>query len=128
MHLAHIPFILHAAIETAAAWSFVITPEKQLSGCSEAARLILQQYGGLLLSSNFICLAVILHGPLDGTSRWIAFSLGTYHFWPCSRALKRIKYVVQGDSVVKTTLGGPVVHLVVHVFCLAMFMAAARYG
>ncbi|KAK7756283.1 hypothetical protein SLS62_001509 [Diatrype stigma] len=143
------PFALHAVVETAAALSFIFTPEKQLPACSPAARLILRQYGGLLLSSSAVCLAVLLLEPAEPgfgnssstTCRWIAAALGTYHVWPCYRAYARLRIANVGgrgltspekeeenktDS--SSTLGGPVAHLAVHLICLGGFACAFAFG
>ncbi|KAH9907602.1 hypothetical protein F4778DRAFT_778026 [Xylariomycetidae sp. FL2044] len=124
-------FVVHAVVETAAAISFIFHPERQLPGCTPAAKLILRQYGGLLLSSNFVCLAVIAESEFSHTARLLAVALGSYHAWPCHRAYSRMKSkssqgtaaaAEKKDAVV---LGGPFVHLVVHVGCLALFVFAA---
>ncbi|KAI1491522.1 hypothetical protein F5X96DRAFT_668660 [Biscogniauxia mediterranea] len=94
---AKLPFAAHAAIETVAALSFIFRPEAQLPGCSPAARLILRQYGGLLLASSFVCAAVLVAEPgLEDTTttmmmRLLAVALGTYHVWPCHRAWVRLR-------------------------------------
>lgn len=134
-----LPFVFHLLIETGAAASFIFRPEQQLPGCSAAARLILRQYGGLLLSTNLVCLVAIFHHhhqpPSCGTgatTRLLAAALGTYHAWPIHRALARLRYKVQGDgggdSGGGAALGGPVVHLVVHSLCLAAFLAVVVFG
>lgn len=125
-----LPFVFHLLIETAAAASFIFRPEQQLPDCSAAAKLILRQYGGLLLSTNLVCLVAIFHHqpPSCGT-RLLAAALGTYHAWPIHRALARLQYKVQGDSEGQgAALGGPAVHLVLHSLCLAAFLAVAVFG
>ncbi|KAI1632911.1 hypothetical protein F4809DRAFT_57767 [Biscogniauxia mediterranea] len=120
---AKLPFAAHAVIETVAALSFIFRPDAQLPGCSPAARLILRQYGGLLLASSFVCAAVLVADPglEDATMmmRLLAVALGTYHVWPCHRAWVRLR---SGSSA---TLGGPALHLVVHLVCLGLFMFSA---
>ena len=124
------PFALHAVVETAAALSFIFTPEKQLPGCSPAAKLILRQYGGLLLSSNAVCLAVLLEPGFGHTSRLIAAGLGTYHIWPCYRACMRLRSDSIGPrhEAASLTLGGPAFHLAVHLVCFGMFMFVVAFG
>lgn len=126
------PFAAHAMIETAAALSFILRPEGQLPGCSPAARLILQQYGGLLLTTNLVCVAVLLEPGFGGLCRAVAAALATYHVWPCYRAYVRLRLSntsMLGDSrKARSTFGGPVVHLVVHLMCLVMFVSAAVVG
>ncbi|KAI0129869.1 hypothetical protein BJ170DRAFT_290765 [Xylariales sp. AK1849] len=124
MLLTKLPFALHAAMETAAALSFILTPEKQLPGCSPATKLVLQQYGGLLLSTNFICLVVLLQPEFDGFSKMIGAALGSYHIWPSFRAYARLSQQIPSDSNDASTLGGPVVHLMLHGLCLIMFIYA----
>ncbi|KAI1342924.1 hypothetical protein F5Y15DRAFT_272000 [Xylariaceae sp. FL0016] len=123
--LAKVGFVLHAIIETAAAVSFIFNPEKQLPGCTPAARLILRQYGGLLLASSLVCVAVLLDETgSDSTTRLLAFALGTYHLLPCYRAYTRLERDVQPNgrkAPEKSHLGGPWVHLAVHLLCLFLF-------
>ncbi|KAI1380196.1 hypothetical protein F4677DRAFT_253507 [Hypoxylon crocopeplum] len=125
MILAKLPFAAHAVIETAAALSFIFSPDKQLPGCNAAAKLILRQYGGLLLSTNLICLAILTEPSFTNMSRLLAAALGTYHIWPCYRAYVRIHYNAAASSKGQTTLGGPSLHLIVHLACLGMFIWAS---
>lgn len=123
------PFLLHVVVETPAAYTFFFKPEKQLNDCSPAAQLILQQYGALLVSSNLICLPALRNTKIGDTERLIAVALGFYHIWPCRRAYARMaKVVVPGDVAGPKVLGGPVVHLVVHVILLGMFAYVALGG
>ncbi|KAI1078796.1 hypothetical protein F5B20DRAFT_192755 [Whalleya microplaca] len=125
MIAAKVPFAAHAIIETAAALSFIFRPEQQLPGCSDAAKLILRQYGGLLLSSNLVCVAVLVEPDFGHTSQLLAIALGTYHVWPCYRALVRIRSSRGTKGQESSALGGPWLHLVVHVICLGMFVSVA---
>ncbi|KAI1741481.1 hypothetical protein F4680DRAFT_415542 [Xylaria scruposa] len=121
MRIGKLPFAMHAAIETAAGISFIVRPEGQLPGCTPAAKLILRQYGGLLLASSLVCLIIIADpGFNTTTTRLLAAALGSYHAWPCHRALTRIR----NETSVKeeSVLGGPLVHLLVHVACLSLFL------
>lgn len=127
--LGKLPFVLHLVIETAASMSFLLEPNKQLPDCSPATKLVLQQYGGLLLATNYICVIVIFHPTLDdGTQRMLAAALGSYHYWPCRRAYSRLRHKVPGDTVGTTALGGPAVHLAVHILCIGTFIYAASFG
>lgn len=121
MLLAKLPFAAHALIETAAALSFIFSPDKQLPGCNIAAKLILRQYGGLLLSTNLTCLVILADPGFTDTTRLFAAALGTYHVWPCYRAYIRIRNDTGASGKGQSTLGGPVLHLIVHSACLAMF-------
>jgi hypothetical protein len=128
MILQKVPFAFHAIIETAAALSFIITPEKQLSNCTPAAKLILRQYGGLLIATNLVCLAVFAQPTFESSGQILAVALGSYHIWPAYRAYARLKPgVVAGDVRLQDAglLGGPMVHLIVHILSLGMFLAAA---
>ncbi|KAI1141308.1 hypothetical protein F5Y05DRAFT_256916 [Hypoxylon sp. FL0543] len=125
MILAKLPFAIHALVETAAALSFIFNPYKQLPGCNEAAKLILRQYGGLLLSTNLICFAVLNEPGFSHMSRLLAAALGFYHIWPCCRAYIRIHYNIGLSSGGKSALGSPQLHIIVHFVCLAMFIWAS---
>ena len=131
------PFAAHAVIETAAALTFLLAPERQLPRCPPAARPILRQYGALLLTSNLVCIAVLLEpGPgFARLPRLIAAALAFYHVWPCFRAYTRLRPAGrrsscsgQDDKRTRSTLGGPAVHLAVHLLCFVMFMSAAIFG
>jgi hypothetical protein len=116
-----IPFLLHIVVETPAAFTFIFTPDRQLQDCSPAARLVLRQYGGLLLTSNLVCLAAIAAGDLGSVETYLAVALGSYHVWPCHRAWTRLTRKVTGDVQGEATLGGPLVHLAVHSMLCLLF-------
>ncbi|KAI0441563.1 hypothetical protein F4803DRAFT_522625 [Xylaria telfairii] len=123
MQLGKLAFAAHAAVETAAGISFIVHPERQLPGCTPAAKLILRQYGGLLLASSLICLIIIADPGFNATTaRLLAAALGSYHAWPCHRALTRIRNGMRLKE--ESVLGGPFVHLLVHVVCLGLFLYA----
>ena len=136
------PFAAHAAIETAAALTLMLAPGRQLPGCPPAARPILRQYGALLLATNLVCVAVLLD-PGQGPSgfgrlpRLIAAALAFYHVWPCFRAYARLCAVAglgggagghDDDKRARSILGGPAVHLAVHLLCFVMFVSVAVFG
>ncbi|KAI1100323.1 hypothetical protein F4804DRAFT_48223 [Jackrogersella minutella] len=127
MILPKLPFAFHALIETAAALSFIFNPKQQLPGCNAAAKLILCQYGGLLLSTNLICIVVLTEPGFTHTAQLLAAALGTYHIWPCYRAYVRICHTTGTPSEKKPALGGPRLHLIVHLACLGMFIWASTY-
>lgn len=122
-------FLFHAIIETPAAISFICFPDKQLPDGSPAAKLILRQYGGLLLSTVLISLALLARDDLEDVGRPIAVALGSYHLWPTYRAYCRCTSAVPGDvkgtDSSTSSLGGPMVHLIVHLLALGLFLAAA---
>ncbi|KAI0169266.1 hypothetical protein GGR52DRAFT_574484 [Hypoxylon sp. FL1284] len=124
MILAKLPFAAHALVETAAALSFIFDPDKQLPGCSVSAKLILRQYGGLLLSTNLICLVILAEPGCTDATRLFAAALGTYHVWPCYRAYARMRHGIRVSRKEQSTLGGPLLHLIVHLACLTMFAGA----
>ncbi|KAI0015189.1 hypothetical protein F4780DRAFT_107847 [Xylariomycetidae sp. FL0641] len=123
-----LPFALHAVIETAAAHSFIFHPQQQLPACSPAAKLILRQYGGLLLCSNLVCLVVLTRPECHEVVHLFAIALGSYHVWPCYRALARIRHDPKPQMAKPSPLGGPVVHLIVHLVCLVLFIFAAFFS
>ncbi|KAF6809920.1 hypothetical protein CSOJ01_06629 [Colletotrichum sojae] len=130
MQPSKLPFLIHPIIETAGALSFILRPESQLPRPSIAAHLILQSLGGLLLSTNLICLAFLWRQEFDDTSRLVAASLAFWHVWPCWRAYVRLtRPGVDGKASVQTkTLGGPVVHLSVHAMLFLSFVVVAVVG
>ncbi|KAI0531569.1 hypothetical protein GGR58DRAFT_229702 [Xylaria digitata] len=128
MHSEKLAFTTHAVIETAAALSFIVHPEGQLPGCTPATRLVLRQYGGLLLASSMICLIIVAGSGCDTTTtRLMAAALGSYHAWPCYRAFTRIRNELRHRHRFKETwvLGGPPLHFLVHVVCLGLFLHTA---
>ncbi|KAK1675738.1 hypothetical protein BDP55DRAFT_148676 [Colletotrichum godetiae] len=132
MQPAKLPFLFHIAIETAAACSFILKPDSQLTNPPVAVQLVLQQFGGLLLTTNLICL-IFVSRPFDETSRQVAAALAFWHVWPCWRAYVRLKRPEVDDlgkqkgkqkgevKATRRTLGGPAVHLAVHVGMFLMF-------
>ncbi|KAL2760080.1 hypothetical protein ACRALDRAFT_205894 [Sodiomyces alcalophilus JCM 7366] len=116
---------------TAAAISFILHPDSQLTrpvSSSPAAHLVLQSLGGLLLSTNLVCLVFLARPGFDDTSRLVVASLATWHVWACRRAWLRLTMYVDEDgggagcekaagpgATSRRTFGGPAVHLGVHV-------------
>jgi len=123
MRAYRLPFLLHFVIETLAAISFLFAPERQLPAATREARLILQSYGGLLLTSNWICLVIGLRDVFDSTSRLVGLAMASYHIFPMLRAYARISEGIGMRSSQRNTLGGPHVHLFVHAICLLSFLA-----
>ncbi|KAL0934157.1 uncharacterized protein CTRU02_210956 [Colletotrichum truncatum] len=130
MQLSNLPFVLHVIIETAAAASFIFKPASQLPNPSVAARLVLESFGGLLLTTNLICLIFVSRPEFDGTSRLVAISLAFWHVWPCRRAYVRLTNpAVDGKTSDQAkTLGGPAAHLAVHFALFSLFVGAAFFG
>ncbi|KAK0628921.1 hypothetical protein B0T17DRAFT_170608 [Bombardia bombarda] len=132
---AKAPLLLHLLIETPAALSFLLHPQAQLPGASDDAKLILRSYGGLLLSTNLVCLTLLLDGTTSTTmAARITLCLGLYHAWPIYRAVSRIRRygrVASGPPKEKgavTVLGGPALHFVVHVVCLVALVGGGLVG
>ncbi|KAJ9133080.1 hypothetical protein NKR23_g11013 [Pleurostoma richardsiae] len=71
LYPAKIPLALHAAVETAAALSFIFAPQRQLPGLNEDAKLILRSYGGLLLGTSLLCVCFLVRPVFDGATREI---------------------------------------------------------
>lgn len=126
MLLSTAPFLLHTLIETPAALSFILSPTSQLSPCPPEATLILQSFGGLLLSTNLISL-IFLRRNFDETSRNVALAFGLWHLWPCYRAAVRLMRKTDEAQTVKT-LGGPVVHLAAHATLHLLFLTSFFCG
>lgn len=127
MDLKRLAFLVHAVVETAAALSFIFYPERQLPTCTPAGKLILRQYGGLLLASSMVCLIIVADPDLSvTTTRWMAVALGSYHVWPCHRALIRIRTEALSGAKEESVLGVPLMHLMVHAICLGLFLSAAN--
>lgn len=126
MHMRRLAFLGHAVVEAAAGLSFIIRPEGQVPACTPAGKLILRQYGGLLLASSMVCLIIIADPDLSiRTTRLLALALGSYHVWPCYRALVPIRTEALSRAKENTVLGGPFVHFIVHAICLGLFLSAA---
>ncbi|KAK4044270.1 hypothetical protein C8A01DRAFT_42939 [Parachaetomium inaequale] len=121
--------LLHLLIETPASLSFLLAPYKQLPGASPEAKLILRNFGGLLLSTNLVCLALLFRKPVDNQlMAMLCACLGTYHVWPIYRAWARMGAHDVGGKVGEKVLGGPVVHFVVHVVCLGALLGSGVVG
>ncbi|KXJ97321.1 hypothetical protein Micbo1qcDRAFT_191830 [Microdochium bolleyi] len=118
-----LPFVLHVAVESVAVFLFMCRPATQLGAdeCSPQARLVLRQYGALLLSSNLICLAVAGQSEPSALTRQIACALLVYHVFPCHRAWVRMQSAkVKIEEARKVSvLARPDVHLAVHIACFA---------
>lgn len=123
MHPEKLPFALHCIIETAAGLTFYLKPEKQLPNCTPEAKLILRQYGILLLVSSLICLAILRDPVFNSTTQYIALCLALYHVGCLHRAWTRMQ-----KTNTESLLGGPVVHLVVHLVCFALFVYTGTLG
>ncbi|KAK3945631.1 hypothetical protein QBC46DRAFT_371237 [Diplogelasinospora grovesii] len=133
--LAKLPLLLHAVIETAASLSFILVPHKQLplppsatSSSSAEARLLLRSYGGLLLSTNLLCFVFFFSPPdLNYASGLVSLCIASYHPFPVYRAYARIQHNIGMSSSSpsqKSFLGGPALHLVVHLILFVGLLAS----
>lgn len=135
--LRRLAFALHMLIELPASFVFVVSPERQLDSTSDAATLVLQQYGALLLATIAIAAWFALK-PRSGGAVVSSLALGLFHLAPARRAAVRLHLLPMGlagsrmyvpnawarEEVASQTLGGPWVHLVAHLGCsLAFFVA-----
>ena len=141
------PFLVHASIEFAAGINFLFHPSEQLSSLAPQAEAVIRQYGVLLLVSVIIAL-IFATRDVDSTSRKASFgmrygeiiqavehfltprsgnvsgALSIYHLAPITRAYSQIN---GGVFDFGKALGGPAVHLVVHVICfLSLFQLCVR--
>ncbi|KAF5601910.1 hypothetical protein FPCIR_2151 [Fusarium pseudocircinatum] len=126
---ATIPFLIHTLIETPAALTFILKPSSQLQPLPPSAALILQSFGGLLLTSNLIAL-IFIRRPFDDATRQAALAFSFWHLWPSYRAYRRMNGYTEEEEEAPTTktLGGPLVHLGVHIVLLAMFLGTWYFG
>jgi hypothetical protein len=116
-----VPFVLHAIIETLAAVTFIFRPETQVSDPSLETQLVFKLLGGSLLSTNLICLVIAARPVFDQTTRLVAASLAFWHLWPVYRAGVRLAGTPPQKRPDQSTLGGPSVHLAIHLLLFAMF-------
>ncbi|EPE04933.1 hypothetical protein F503_00087 [Ophiostoma piceae UAMH 11346] len=133
--LAQAALLLHAAIETPAAVTFLFFPEKQLSTAAAAGRavpletaLVLQNLGGLLAASVALSLVLAVWGTPPHLSHSLrgalCLCLAIYHLFPARRAYLRRRHAIGTKGAVGNTLGGPAVHLAVHAACLVLLTSA----
>ena len=129
LSLQNVPFWAHVAVELPASLKFFLNPSNQLSAHTEAhdpaIEAIIRQYAVLLFVSVLISLIFALR-KVDYTSYQVATALMLYHVAPILRAASR---VTQGDQTwLGRDLGGPWVHLVVHMLCFSMLARLALEG
>ncbi|KJR83207.1 uncharacterized protein SPSK_04645 [Sporothrix schenckii 1099-18] len=129
--LARLAFLLHAAIETPAAATFLFAPHRQVSPTLLASAtgggevvLLLQNYGGLLASSVLLSLVMATWSSPGHLRGLVALALGSYHLFPSRRAFIRQTQRIGLQGPQGRTLGGPAVHLAVHVACFVALTSA----
>lgn len=139
MHITNIALTFHLLVELPASLSFLLGPGKQLQdpNPSPEAVLVCQSYGGLLLSTNVLCLLFLCYNGGDSDSdvvdatAMVAASLAVYHVFPVWRAWSRIRSqgrLGRGWAKQADALGGPYVHLVVHVLTFCSLAWAGLHG
>ena len=109
------PFLLVILIELPPSILFLFKPDGQFPVVEPQARAVIRQYALLLHTVNLIALVCCIR-PVDETSRLIAGAMSLYQVGPSIRAAIRLG---RGEKWLGGSLGGPLVHLVVHVICLA---------
>ncbi|KAL6918063.1 hypothetical protein FSST1_009558 [Fusarium sambucinum] len=126
--VATTPFLAHALIETPAALTFILKPSTQLQPLPPSAALIVQSFGGCILTTNLIAL-IFLRRDFDDVAQHVALAFAFWHIWPCYRAYMRMSgYTKEEGASTTKTLGGPVVHLGVHIVLLTMFLGTWLFG
>ena len=112
------PFLLVILIELPPSMLFLFWPDAQLPAPQPQARALIRQYAVLLTSVNLIALIFCVR-PVDETSRLVAGAMAVYQIGPAIRAASRIG---RGERWFEGALGGPLVHLTVHMLCLASLL------
>lgn len=133
MQATNLALAFHLLVEVPASLSFILGARKQLRepNPSPEAVLICQSYGGLLLSANVLCFLLLYfngNGGVDGALSMVTTSLAVYHVFPIRRAWARIRSqggLGRGWAQQADVLGGPYVHLVVHVLLFSSLTYAA---
>lgn len=127
MSLSKTPLLLHAILETLASLSFTFNSTAQLPSTATdlEARLILRSYGGLLFSTSILCGGFYFREAFDDATRLVAGSMAVYHIFPIARAWDRLRRE-RGEG--QKVLGGPGVHLVVHLGLLGGLVWSAVWG
>lgn len=109
---------------SSASVSFLVQPSAQLRSPHPPpdAVLICQSYAGLLLATNAFCLLFLKSRGMhrfDDTGTMLTASLAIYHAFPIRRAWVRIQRGGHShNNEAAVALGGPVLHLVIHLLLL----------
>jgi len=123
MAWTRLPFLLHSLVETGAAFTFTFRPKIQLPGASPETILVLRSYGALLWATVFLGGYFGVRNKYDGSSVAFGLSMAFYHVFPIYRAYVRL-LSRPGKLGEQRVLGGPKVHLLVHLVCLGSLVAA----
>lgn len=129
-----LPLLAHCCVELTAGYSFIRHPSRQLevrggASASPEARLVLRSYGGLLLATALAAYLFYRRPVFDDATAAFALCMAFYHAFPIHRACARIRRrrdtgVSSKDKQAPPVLGGPPLHLAVHVACLVSLVGA----
>ena len=119
--LARSAFGLHLVVETVAGLNFLMRPSATLLVPQPHSHGVIRQYGVLLLATNLMAYGAWSR-PTDALSSYIAAGLACYHLGPLIRAASKI---MQSEEAI--ALGGPGVHVGVHLLCGALLLAACLW-
>lgn len=115
---ASIPFLLHLIIELPAAIQFTVSPSATLRIRQPHAHALIRQYALLLMASNLIAAAFVLHdrrhSECSALERAVAAALAIYHLGPLLRAMARYQ---NGEGENRGLVMQPWLHLIVHFIC-----------
>lgn len=112
-----LPFVLHLLVEIPASINFLLAPAFQLERSDTNGRAVIRQYATLLLSMNIIA-TIFVFRAADKTTGDVAGAMAVYHVAPTARALYTILRGGPGVRREAHALGGPIIHLIVHITCL----------
>ncbi|KAI6753332.1 hypothetical protein HG531_005501 [Fusarium graminearum] len=115
------PFLAHALIETPAALTFILKPSTQLQPLPPSAALIVQSFGGCILTTNLIAL-IFLRRPFDHVAQHVALAFAFWHIWPCYRAYMRMNVSEQSES----RLFNIDIHIVVALVLVELHLASEQ--
>ncbi|KAK0641198.1 hypothetical protein B0T16DRAFT_211017 [Cercophora newfieldiana] len=119
------PFFLHWGFEAPAAATFFFAPSSQLPGASPETKLILRSYGGLLFATCLLSIAFLTRPKYDDATITFGAMMAFYHIFPIYRAVVRIRRGLGVEGTQGRVLGGPSLHLVVHLISFVSLAGAA---
>lgn len=116
--------LIHLLVEVPASLSFLFLAGKQVPNASREAVLVSQSYGGLLLATNVLCFLFLCCPRADSgfyhARAMLEVCLAVYHVFPIRRAYARINGSGVPRPHTSALLGGPLVHLTVHVILFVL--------
>jgi hypothetical protein len=119
------PLLLHWTVEAPAAASFLLTPSLQIPGASAETKLVLRSYGSLLLATCILSIIFLSRPRYDDATITFEGMMAFYHIFPIYRAAARIRNGIGMEGKQGRVLGGPGLHLVVHLACFVSLLGAA---